>query len=81
MRGFKINVAMAEMSTPKAPPTYDQGYLPDQCPHFIFTYNVGMRCLVLCSAMLFRYQQLHENCVFLCNLDVISLMLHFRSSL
>ena len=36
MRGFKINVAMAEMSTPKAPPTYDQGYLPDQCPHFIF---------------------------------------------
>ncbi|KAM3695173.1 hypothetical protein ACB098_07G110400 [Castanea mollissima] len=24
MRGFKINVAMAEMSAPKAPPAYDQ---------------------------------------------------------
>lgn len=51
MRGFKINVVMAEMSAPKAPPAYDQRYLPDQCPHFIFTYNVGMRCLVLLSAM------------------------------
>ncbi|XP_065626517.1 transcription initiation factor TFIID subunit 15b isoform X3 [Quercus suber] len=54
MRGFKINVAMAEMSAPKASLDYDQRYLPDQCPHFIFTCNVGMRCLVLCSAMLLR---------------------------
>ena len=52
MRGFKINVEMAKMSAPKASLAYDQRYLPDQCPYFIFTCNVGMRCLALCSAML-----------------------------
>ena len=54
MRGFKINVEMAKMSAPKASLAYDQRYLPDQCPYFIFTCNVGMRCLVLCSAKIGR---------------------------
>lgn len=31
MRGYKINVAMAEKSAPKAAPTYGHGYLLSPC--------------------------------------------------
>lgn len=31
MRGYKINVAMAEKSAPRAPPAFGHGYLPHPC--------------------------------------------------
>lgn len=36
LRGYKISVAMAEKSAPKAPPAYDHGYRP-----LIFELNMS----------------------------------------